>query len=318
MLPRALFLMCVTSAWCVPYAARGQDGHIMYPVDTIERRLRDMPFQPLAQEGSRFTGDRTQHALLRFADSSAMEVKWAKAPEGGEAFNNQPRYELAAYELQKLFLNEPDYVVPPTVVRMIPLDEYRRYNKNVQPTFSKAKSVLVVLQYWTMDVTADGVFDRKRAERDTVYARHLGDLNVLTYLIRHSDSNKGNVMIATDTANPRLFAVDNGVAFASPPSSRGTDWARLRVDKLPAATVQRLRKITSQALADSLGVVAQFELRDGTYVPAPRGPNVDRTLGVRKSGSTLQLGLTRSEIEGVRDRLEQLLSDVDKGRIKTW
>jgi hypothetical protein len=36
---------------------------------------------------------------------------------------------------------------------------------------------------------------------------------------------------------------------------------------------------------------------------------------VRIDGSTVQLGLTRSEIDKVWERIEQLLEDVDEGRI---
>ena len=97
-----------------------QDGNIAMPAARVEAYLRDSALKPVASQGSRFKGDRTEHVLLSFNDTTAIEVKWAIAPTGGEAFNNQPRYEAAAYELQKLFLDERDYVVPPTVLRMVP------------------------------------------------------------------------------------------------------------------------------------------------------------------------------------------------------
>ena len=169
-----------------------------------------------------------------------------------------------------------------------------------------------------MGVTPEGVYDTKRAGRDSVYARHLGDLNILTYLIRHRDANKGNMLLSADSANPRLFAVDNGVAFASPPSNRGTDWEKMRVDRVSAATAARLRSINETILATALGVVAQFERRGDDYVATPAGPNLDPDKGIRRKGSTLQLGLTSYEIEGVRDRLKDLVKDIDRGRIKTF
>jgi hypothetical protein len=315
-----ILVTCALVATALPiHVLRSQDGNIGMRVPRIEAYLRDSALKPVASEGSRFKGDRTEHVLLAFNDTTAIEVKWAVAPTSGEAFNNQPRYEAAAYELQKLFLDERDYVVPPTALRMVPQSVFAASSGlKGEPTFEDSKAVLVELQYWTMGVTPEGVFDEKRADRDSVYARHLGDLNILTYLIRHMDANKGNMLISSDSANPRLFAVDNGVAFASKPSNRGTDWEKMRVNRVSAATAARLRSITEASLTTALGVVAQFERRGDDYVTTPTGPNLDANKGVRRKGSTLQLGLTSYEIEGVRDRLKDLVKDIDRGRIKTF
>jgi len=315
---RACYLSLVALT-LTPALLASQDRFITAPVAVIEGRLRDQSFAVVQQAGSRFKGDRTSHGLLHFADSSYMYVKLAKAPPGGEAFNNQPRYEIAAYAVQKLFLNEPDYVVPPTVARMVDLDYYQRITTTAgEPTFSDAGSVLIVLQYWTLDVTSKGVFDKKRAEQDTAYARHLGDLNVLTYLIRHLDANAGNILISSDSQHPRLFAVDNGVAFDSPESNRGTEWSTLRVKRLGWATAARLQRIRPEDLIDALAVIAQFERRDGQYVPVDRTANLDRHRGVRRRGDVLQLGLTGAEIDGVRQRLEWLVGRIKSGRVSTF
>jgi hypothetical protein len=289
------------------------------PAPRVETLLRDSAFRPVAAQGSRFKGDRTEHVLLAFNDSTAIEVKWAVAPRGGEAFNNQPRYEAAAYELQKLFLDERDYVVPPTVLRMIPQSVFAASpGLKGEPTFEGGDAVLVALQYWTAGVTPEGVFDQKRADRDSAYARHLGDLNILTYLIRHRDANKGNMLISSDTTNPRLFAVDNGVAFNSPPSNRGADWQFMRVKRVSSGTAARLRSITDSSLTAALAVVAQFERRGDDYVATALGPNLDKDDGVRRKDATLQFGLTAAEIDGVRDRLKELLKEIEKGKIKTF
>ena len=313
-------ITCALAALALPIdALLSQDANIALPAARVEALLRDSAFKPVASQGSRFKGDRTEHVLLAFNDSTAIEGKWAVAPTGGQAFNNQPRYEAAAYELQKLFLDERDYVVPPTALRMVPQSVFAASGGlKGEPTFDDSPAVLVALQYWTMGVTPEGVFDQKRADRDSVYARHLGDLNILTYLIRHRDANKGNMLLSADSANPRLFAVDNGVAFASPPSNRGTDWESMRVKRVSAATVARLRSINDGNLTTALGVVAQFERRGDDWVATPAGPNLDPEKGVRRKGSTLQLGLTSFEIEGVRDRLKELVKDLDRGRIKTF
>jgi len=302
-----------------PALLAGQDGLITAPVAVIESRLRDQSFEVVQQAGSRFKGDRTSHGLLHFADSGYMEVKLAKAPPGGEAFNNRPRYEIAAYALQKLFLDEPDYVVPPTVARMVDVDHYQRITTTAgEPTFSDAGSILLVLQYWTLDVTSKGVFDKKRAGQDTAYARHLGDLNVLTYLIRQRDANAGNILISSDSLRPRLFSVDNGVAFDSPASNRGTEWSTLRVKRVGQATAARLQRMRSEDLTGTLGVIAQFERRDGQYVRVARTANLDPNRGVRRKGDVLQLGLTAAEIDGVRQRLEWLVGRLKSGRLTTF
>jgi len=296
---------------------RAQDANIALPAARVEALLRDGRIKPVASEGSRYKGDRTEHVTLSFDDTTAFDVKWAVSAPGGEAFNNQPRYEAAAYLLQKLFLDQRDYVVPPTVLRMLPQEAFVRGLKG-DPTFDDGPAVLVALQYWTMDVTSDDVFDKRRAERDSVYARHLGDLNILTYLIRQRDANKGNVLIATDSSKPRMFAVDNGVAFESVPSNRGTEWQEMRVTRVSAATVARLRPITQASLTEALGVVAQFERRGADYVPTAPGANLDARRGVRRTATTLQLGLTSSEIDGVQRRLRDLLKNIDRGKIKTF
>lgn len=302
-----------------PAVLAGQDGLITAPVAVIEGRLRDQAFDVMQQAGSRFKGDRTSHGLLKFADSSYMDVKLAKAPPGGEAFNNQPRYEIAAYVLQKLFLDEPDYVVPPTVVRMVSAEHYERITgASSEPTFGDPNSVLLVLQYWTLDVTSKGVFDKKRAERDTAYARHLGDLNVLTYLIRQRDANAGNILISADSLHPRLFSVDNGVSFNSPASNRGTEWSTLRVKRLGRATVARLQRIRSEDLTQALAVLAQFERQGGQYVAVEPTGNLDAYRGVRRTDDVLQLGLTGGEIDGVRERLEWLLGRIRDGKVTAF
>jgi hypothetical protein len=314
----SLAVVLFASATLLTRGALGQDANIILPVARVDSLLRHGTIRPVAAQGSRFEGDRTEHALLVFDDSTAFEVKWATSARGGEAFNNQPRYEAAAYALQRLYLDDRDLVVPPTVLRMVPAAVFATAKLRGEPTFDDTPSILVALQYWTMDVTADDVFDTKRAERDSVYARHLGDLNILTYLIRQRDANKGNILVSIDSTNPRLFAVDNGVAFESAPSNRGTEWQHMRVKRVSAATAARLRAISDTTLTRALGVIAQFERRGDEYVAAEPGANLDPQRGVRRNATILQFGLTRSEIDGVRDRLRDLIERIDRGKIRTF
>jgi hypothetical protein len=301
-----------------PIPLCAQDGNILHPIDVLERRLRDDTLDIRDWRGSRMEQDRTQRVVLAYPGDSILIVKWAKAVPGASTFNNEPRYELAAYALQKLFLGAPEYVVPPTILRAVPLELVRSYDRSARPTFDGASSVLVVLQYWLFGVTNENFWDEDRFDADSVYARHLGNMNVLTYLIRHNDENTGNFLISQDSANPRLFSVDNGVSFRSQVSDRGYAWRNLRVDRLPHGTVERLRRITLEDLERALGVVAEFAYRDGTLVAVEPTPTIHDGRGVRRSDTIVQLGLTKAEIGDVHGRLQRLLERIDDGRITTF
>lgn len=309
-------LRAALAALLLSAPAAAQDANITLPVDSIERLLGHEPFSLVAIEDTRWPGDRTQRAALRFRDGTVVGVKWARAAPGGWELNNQPRYELAAYRLQTLFLDPPDYVVPPTALRAVPLAVYRRLEPAAPATFEGVESVVVLIQYWLSQVSADGVLDPARLCRDSVYARHFADLNVLTYLIRHADENVGNVLVSTAGAGARVFAVDNGVAFASPDSPRGTRWSELLVDRLPAATVARLRALTEQRLRDALGVLAEFRVdAHGRLERVEPGAKRRWHLGVDYADGVVQFGLTEREVLGVHTRLRALLAKVDAGEI---
>jgi hypothetical protein len=309
-------VLCAAPAAAPAPAMAQQYYNILHPADEIEQRLGSRPFTVVDWRGARAEGDRTQRALLSFEDSVVMLAQWATAPVNGEAFNNEPRYEAAAYEIQKLFLDEPEYVVPPTVLRALPIAFVREQIPGARPTFREAPgSVVVALQYWLIGVTPQNYWDPQRANTDDLYARHIGNLNILTYLIRHSDANVGNFLISDAADDPRVFAVDNGVAFRSPESNRGAMWRDLQVKRLPRHTVERLRRITREELERTLAVLQEYEIHDGQLVPVVPGPNPAPSRGVRRSRERIQFGLTAREIREVESRLRQLVRQVDAGRI---
>ncbi len=316
MTKRPLLLAGVTSL-ALALQAAAQNPNYLRPVLEIEQRLDSLPFALMGVQGIRSPVDATKRVVMAYGDSVVLFAKLKAAPPGGDQeFNNRPRYELAAYRLQKLFLEPDDYVVPPNALRVLPLAQVRRWDERAIPTFDGTNSVLVALQYWLGSVTTKNVFDRNRFRTDTVYARHLADLNILTYLIRHGDSNPGNFLISQDSTAPHVYGVDNGVAFRSPASDRGIEWQDLRVDRLPRATVERLRAITPERLDQALAVLAQFTITaKGELVPATPGPVLSRSEGVRRKDNIVQLGLTQGEIQDVRGRLRDLLTRVDRGTI---
>jgi hypothetical protein len=209
--------------------------------------------------------------------------------------------------------------VPPTSLRMVPLAEFRKYAPDVRPTFPGADEVLAVVQYWLHDITvvAD-VLDPATFASDALYARHIGQLNILTFLIQHRDSNAGNFLLGKTPPGARVFSIDHGVAFASEDSDRGMLWRDLRVKKLPADAIARLRKLTDADLTAALGVLAEWQLRDGHYVATALGPNRSAWRGVRRSDGILQMGLTRAEIGDIGRQLRLLLARVDAGEIATF
>ena len=313
--PMAALLLAVATT------VAAQDVNIPRPADEIERELATAPFVITAAEISRpkAKGDITLKAEVSFDGAPSYRVKLRRAEPGAEDFNNRPRYDLAAYELQKLFLDPADYVVPPTALRMMPLAELRPQSPEAKPTFKGSDDVLVVLQYWLNEVKviAD-VYDPERFAADSQYARHIGQLNVLTFLIEHGDSNVGNFLISRAETGPRVFSIDNGVAFEFNESDRGQLWMKMRVDRLPADTVQRLRRITLEELHRRLGVLAQWQLQDGRWVAMAPGENLAPARGVRKEDGIVQLGLRAADIDQVGRQLGRLLKQVDGGQIATF
>jgi hypothetical protein len=300
----------------VSAVASAQDLNVPRPAADIERQLATEPFRIVAAEISRpkAKGDITLKADLSFSGQAPYRVKLRRAEPGAEDFNNRPRYDLAAYELQKLFLEPAEYVVPPTALRFVPLAELQPYAAAAKPTFRGSDEVLVVLQYWLQEVKlAADLYDAARFATDTGYARHLGQLNVLTWLIEHGDSNLGNFLISKAEQAPRVFSVDNGVAFAYNESDREHAWKDLRVPRLPADTVARLRAVTPAELQQRLGVLAQWRLDGGRWIAVDVGANLDRRNGVRRAGDVVQLGLREGEIDQVARRLKRLLERIDDG-----
>jgi hypothetical protein len=322
-----LLLMACFAVFAGPslVAAQGApsgDTNIPFPVEYIEARMLAPELDILDMDRSRpLEADRNRRVTLGGPDGEPpIDVHWKPVAPPGHGFNNEPRYELAAYRLQKLFLEEPEYVVPPTVLRAMSMEAYNRIRPVNQPTIRGTRSVLFLLSYWVQNLAVDTVdpFDPNMFERVGTYTTHFANANLLTHLIDHKDGNHGNVLVSMDGLNVRVFAVDNDVAFRSRVSDRGDRWRHLQVDRLPAATVERLRTITREDLDAQLGVVAEFRVTDGYLEPVEAGPNLQPRRGVRVQDDRVQFGLTRGEIGDVERRIQRVLRDVDRGRLSTF
>jgi hypothetical protein len=300
--------------------ALAQDQNVLRPVADLDARLEAMPFEIRSADKARGVAkDTALKSEVHFADGVDMRIKIRPAFAGGAQFNNEPRYELAAYRLQAAFLDEPDYVVPPTALRALPLNQLLPFAPTLVRTFREADDVVVVVQYWLKQVAGpEDAWDPARFDREADYAHHMGDANVLTYLIKHGDSNKGNLMVSTVPGHARVFDIDNGVAFRSEESDRGSLWKNLRVPKVPAQAIARLRTLDLDKLEALLTVMATWEVRDGHLVALPGHAKIPGKLGVRHDGTLVQLGLTQGEIADVERRRKNLLALVDKGKLGTF
>lgn len=290
----------------------------------IEKLLRDQPFVVLAVRNTPHGVGGSEVLTLEFrSEGLIIKAKWKEAKPGGEGLDNDPRKEIAAWELQKILFAPDEYVVPPTVGRCIPVEQYDREvsKRHRRPTFDGAGGcVFGVLSYWLENVKELDGFSRERFETDRRYRERVVALNVFAYVIDHRDARKSNFLIAKDENNPRMFAIDNGLAFSglrNPAMYFVHNWSELLVPALSRSLSEQLRRVTRADL-DRLAVVSQFELRDGQLVPVAHTAPLVPDDGVRVHGDTVQLGLTTEEIDGVDRRLRQLLEKIDTRQIAVF
>lgn len=316
---KTLLATCLVLA-PLPLAATDAEpalDNIALPVAQIESRLLG-PLNVVGSEQARpkIEGDRSARVQLAGpAGEPPLSAKWKPVAPPGQGFNNEPRYELAAYQFQKLFLDECEYVVPPIVLRALPLEEYRRERPDGQATLRGTDSALFLLSYWLENVTNRDPWDPGRFLSDPRYARHWGNLNILTHLIDHKDANVGNLLISENPDDPRVFAVDNDVAFRSEVSDRGDTWASLQVDRLPASTIERLRRVTLDDLERALGVLAEFRIENDVLQAVEPGENLQHRIGVRRKDDRVQFGLSTTEIRALKRRIDRLVMLAGRGRI---
>jgi len=316
----------VIQAW--PSSVQAQDAeppedtNILYPLEYIKERLTAPEIEMLERERTRqLDEDRSRRVVLAGHDGEPeFEAHFKPVAAPGDGFNNEPRYELAAYRFQAMFLDWEDYVVPPKVLRAMPIEEYREIRSVEGPTIRGTQSVIFIVSYWIQNLAVDTVdpFDPDLFEWDETYAWHFANMNILTHLIDHKDANHGNVLVSMDPMNRRVFATGNDVSFASQVSDQGDRWRHLQVDRLPATTIDRLREITREELEAELGVVAEFRVVDGYLEAVEPGENLAPNRGLRVTDDRVQFGLTAREIRDLERRIERLIRDVDRGRIETF
>lgn len=248
---------------------------------------------------------------------------------------NSPRRELAAYAVQKLFLEPDEYVVPPSAPHCFPLEAYRdRVDRTATATFAEAPCVYGILSYWLEDVQslADAAeagwfhgqhrhaFDPELFADNAVYRDSISRVNLLTYVIGHADSHAKNFVITNDSAAPLVYSVDNSLSLGLKKNrrlDRRHDWSRLIVPALPRSAIDRLREDTSKRI-DRLAAVAALEPESDGMAPVDPPEAEPNASGLAWADGRLRIGLTASEIGDLKVRVALLLQRVDRGEIALY
>jgi len=257
-----------------------------------------------------------------FADTGErLNAKWKEAPAGGDGWNNSPRREIGVYEVQKLFLDPADYIVPPIVARGIEFDAYRAVRPDPVANIDGTQCVYGALAVWLSNVTLpERVFDAERFAHDDRYAHHFGNLNLLHYLTDHRDARTNNFLVPIDRTDPRIFSIDNGIAFGGMLFNFFTwHFNKIRVDRLPARSIERLRRVTRHDL-DRLAIFSELRANHaGLLCHVAPCLNLDCKHGSRVAApGVIQIGLTSAEIDAIDGRIQQLLGRIDSGELTVF
>ena len=282
-------------------------------MSSMNSRKLELRYRGMSPEARRKIGIKKRIRLKQ-----PLTVKWKEAPDhDGDGWNNSPRREMAAYVIQRLFLDPDDYVVPPTTTRCIALPQYQKIDDDPKPNIKPFQCAYGTVAAWVSHVDSpDHIYDAEKFKRDKRYAYHMANMNLLTYLINHQDALSFNFLLSNDPDNPRIFVVDNGLSLRPTWHNIFTNqWNRVRVPALPRKSIERLRNVTQDDL-EGLGVLAQMNADAGGILhPVEPGENLGPKKGSRVTPNAIQIGLTTGEIEMIRKRLRKLLKKVDEG---TW
>lgn len=301
----------------------------------VEAMLATAPLEVIASADPP-AGRQDAKVLTLAADTARGRVvfraKWR--PNSSAHQLNSPRKELCAHAVQELLLPPEEWVVPPVASRCLPIDVVRaRIDPEAQVSFPGGRCVLGFVSYWLEDardldqaedehlLADDTPLDPETTRRSPSFRRSVADVNLLAHLISHGDSHPDQFVVTGTRAAPSVHLVDNTIAFShyrNPSLGERWDWSRLHVPAVRRATVERLRALTPADL-DRLLVIEQHALEDGLLVPErPGAASPGSEGGIRFVGDRLQIGLTRTELALLRQRVRSVLRRVDEGRLATF
>lgn len=251
-----------------------------------------------------------------------IKFKWKDSPAGDlDNFNNSVARELASYQIQKLFLDPEDYVVPTSLAFCVTLQHHSELmGLDYQPQIPGSDCVVGNASLWLQDVkTPKVLYEESRFLSEPDYAYNLSNFNILTYLIAHRDARSANLLISDNEKRRHVFSIDNGTTFgAFPYNFFATNWNIIRVPALRKESIERLRSVKREDL-DDLGVVAQLNREnDRVFRNVAPSKNLDPEKPVRIRKEIVQFGLTREQIDDVWARLQKLIEKVDSGEIPVF
>ena len=261
--------------------------------------------------------------LVTEDEVSGKELKWKfkkMVPGWLDSFNTSFRKELAAYEVQKLFLDPEDYVVPTALPICVLRERYLKIIGYAAASLEGTDCVLGLASTWLVNVTVpEKLYDESQFMEDFNYAYYMSNFNILTYLIQHRDARVGQFLVSKDDKRRQVFSVDNGISFGFWPYNFFIrQWDTIHLPALRQDSIDRLRKIQRQDL-DRLEVIAQMEKdENGILKPVPPGENMNPKNGATYIDGTVQFGLTLSDIDGLWERIQTLIAEVDSGNIQVF
>ncbi len=291
-----------------------------------ETEIVGMADPPSGTQGSKVLTLRTHHG----GATVVFRAKWR--PQSSSNLINEPRKELAAYAVQKLFLDDSALAAPPTVAHCFPLAEYRLFAPKEPASFKTIDCVLGFASYWLEDVHSvssaredgllgegKGIWDTKLFERDPIYRGSVARANLLTYVINHGDAHDGQFLLEETPRGLRTYVVDNSIAFRSvknPMLLFREDWSNIHVPWLPKDAVARLRNLKAEDF-QRLGTIAVLEHRGEKLVDVTRtsSPLTSDGSVMSWTGKQLRIGLSDGEIKLVASRIALLLERPDLAKI---
>ena len=307
-------------------SVKGQFPNWQLPPHELETTIygRALAGKLHAEEVKRTTQGTTGAFYLVTEDEvTGKELKWKfkkMVPGWLDSFNTSFRKEIAAYEVQKFFLDPEDYVVPTALPICVSRERYLKVIGYAAASLEGTDCVLGLASTWLVNVTVpDRLYDESRFLEDPTYAYYMSNFNILTYLIQHRDAKGGQFLVAKDDKRRQVFSVDNGISFGFWPYNFFiTQWDTIHLPALRQDSIDRLRKIQRRDL-DHLEVIAQLEKdENGILKPVPPGENMNPKNGATYIDGTLQYGLTRSEIDDLWERIQELVTEVDSGNIQVF
>jgi len=294
--------------------ARAGENFAISPGEA-ERRLGQEPFEIIEAKRTASGVAGAQRWRLRYRDGPVVKAKWKAAPNYmADGWNNSPRREIAAYEIQKWFLDPQDYVVPPSEVRCIPLAAYREVEPDARPTLRGIDCVYGVLALWLENVEEPPeIWHPQLFEQGGYYRFSIAATNVLTFLIGHRDGRPANFLWSTGESR-HVYSIDNGISFhAFPYNFLVKNWNGIRVPALPRTIIERLARVSPEQIR-GLAILRHLEADSaGVLQVKQASENLDPGEGTRLAGTTLQFGLRAKEVKEVEERIRKLVQQAESG-----